>query len=498
MNRSRRSNARLRLMTIFGFLAITVVGVATSSFVSLKLIANEQRILQVAFKNSQDALSIRANENRARGKLFQIMLLTEQSAIDEHYREIQEGDSNTKATINRMYERNSEDVKLVGLLDTLNEEFSALSEVRDSRIIPALRVGDKQLALSIAIGEQADRILNIRNASTELADLAQSRVEQATQSSQSLISRSTIIFLIITVIAVAVGVVGFFFLDKALQRVTRGLKQSVNTLGSSSNEMSASSSQVAASVAEMASAVSETTTTVEEVRQTANMANERAKAVSNRSRQAEESATRGADGVEKMRVEIQRIEEKMASVGNSISDLSERSQSIGSIITTVDNIAEQSNLLAVNASIEAAKAGEHGRGFAVVAQEVRNLAEQSREATRQVRQILNEIQRGVGKVGMETEQGSRAVQVGIACSKDATDAIASLLTHVSESAQAAIQIAASSQQQLAGMDQIVEAVQNINESGEQNIEAMRQVEELARELSNLGDNLNKLLDDYGI
>src|SRR4028119_1286641 len=107
---------------------------------------------------------------------------------------------------------------------------------------------------------------------------------------------------------------------------------------------------------------------------------------------------------------MQRIREQMEAIGESMMRLSEQSQAIGAIIATVDDLAQQSNLLAVNAAIEAAKAGEQGKGFAVVAQEVKSLADQSKQATTQVRTILNDIQKATGAAVMATEQGSKAVE----------------------------------------------------------------------------------------
>src|SRR5581483_4850456 len=85
---------------------------------------------------------------------------------------------------------------------------------------------------------------------------------------------------------------------------------------------------------------------------------------------------------------------------------------VGDIIATVEDLAQQSNLLSVNAAIEAAKAGENGRGFAVVAQEVKSLSEQSRQATTQVRTILSDIQKAAAAAVMATEQGTKAVESG--------------------------------------------------------------------------------------
>src|SRR5207302_9134131 len=122
----------------------------------------------------------------------------------------------------------------------------------------------------------------------------------------------------------------------------------------------------------------------------------------------------------------QHIQSQMESIAESIVRLSEQSQSIGEIISTVNDLAEQSNLLAVNAAIEAAKAGEQGKGFTVVAHEVKSLAEQSKQATSQVRAILSDIQRATNGAAMAVEQGAKAVEEGVRQSAEAGRSIAQL------------------------------------------------------------------------
>src|SRR6202040_2836592 len=112
--------------------------------------------------------------------------------------------------------------------------------------------------------------------------------------------------------------------------------------------------------------------------------------------------------------------------------LSEQSQTIGQIIAPVEDLAAQSNLLAVNAAIEAAKAGEYGRGFGVVAQEVKSLAEQSRQATNQVRTILSDIQKATTTAVLATEQGTKAVEVGARQTEVAGESIQALTASVGD------------------------------------------------------------------
>ena len=156
-------------------------------------------------------------------------------------------------------------------------------------------------------------------------------------------------------------------------------------------------------------------------------------------------------------------------------------------------VADDELKLAVNAAIEATRAGEYGKGFAVVAQEVRSLAEQSREATKQVRTILMEVQKATSAAVIATEQGTKAVAAGLKQATDAGESIGGLTGSVGEAAQAAIQIAASSQQQLVGMDQIAAAITNIRQATTQNMAGTRQLEASAQNLQELGGRLKTLV-----
>jgi methyl-accepting chemotaxis protein len=195
---------------------------------------------------------------------------------------------------------------------------------------------------------------------------------------------------------------------------------------------------------------------------------------------------------------MKRIQTQMESIAESVVKLSEQSQAIGEIIATVNDLADQSNLLAVNAAIEAAKAGEHGRGFAVVAQEVKNLAEQSKQATTQVRGILGDIQKATSAAVLATEQGDKAVEAGVKQSTEAGEAIRLLADGITESARTATQIAASSQQQLVGTDQVAMAMENIKEASLQNIAGTKQVEAAAQNLHELGQRLKRLVEQYTV
>ncbi len=283
-----------------------------------------------------------------------------------------------------------------------------------------------------------------------------------------------------------------------LKAQTRDIMGAINVLASSSNQIATTTAQLASGSEETAVAVTETTTTVEEVKQTATVSSQKAKHVVTLAQNAVQVSQTGAKSVNETIEGINKLKEQMEYIAETIVKLSEHNQAIGEIITAVDDLAEQSNLLAVNAAIEAAKAGEHGKGFVVVAQEIKSHAEQSKQATKQVRTILNDIQKASSAAVMATEKGSKAVDATVKQSSGTGDAIRELSRSIAEAAQAVTQIAASSQQELVGMDQVALAMTNIKQATAQNAASTKQVETTVRNLQELGRKLKTLVEYYKI
>ncbi len=259
-----------------------------------------------------------------------------------------------------------------------------------------------------------------------------------------------------------------------------------NTVASSVSVISAAATQLATSASETSSSVNEITTTMEEMREGIHLSNEKAKHVAESSEKATQDSEQAKKDTETALNGINRINEDMDYVAEEIVKLSEQTQSIGEIISAVSDLADQSNLLSVNASIESAKAGEQGKGFAVVAMEMKSLADQSKEATDQVRSILNEIQKATSTAVMATERGRKTVAEGVVLSVKAGKSFETLAHSVIESAQASTQIAASSQQQLAGIDQLVLAMQSIKDASIQDMDGAKQLETTTKDLNDMG------------
>lgn len=283
-----------------------------------------------------------------------------------------------------------------------------------------------------------------------------------------------------------------------IRELAKEVRGGVEVLASAASEIVAATSEISSSAAESAAAVNETTATVSEANQAAQLSAQKAGYVSEAAQKTDQIAQSGKKSMADLIEGMSQIRSQIDSIADSVLRLSEHSQVIGEINDAVNDLAEQSNLLAVNAAIEAARAGEQGKGFAVVAQEIRNLAEQSKQATGRIKGILSDIQKAMNAAVLATEQGTKSVEAGVKQSAVAGDSIRALADSIAESAQAAMQILASTQQQLVGMDQIVSAMENIKQASSQNVTAAQQTETAAHDLHGVGARLKQLAESYKV
>jgi methyl-accepting chemotaxis protein len=240
-----------------------------------------------------------------------------------------------------------------------------------------------------------------------------------------------------------------FIIMRVYRGVVVGLVEKTSGMQASTAQLASTAKEAAASAAQQSAMVAEVSTTLQEIQATSAASAESARTVLNDTTEALRVSREGRDAV----AEALRIMELISQVA--------------SIVDTVSELAEKSNLLAVNASIEAAKAGEHGRGFAVVASEVRSLAEQSKTATRQINEAIK-----------RTEQGRRAV--------DVASEVINRLSHVlDETTDKAKGITSATQQQAAGIQQISDAMTSIAQGAQEAAAAGRQIEGAVHALEEL-------------
>jgi len=300
--------------------------------------------------------------------------------------------------------------------------------------------------------------------------------------------------------------------DTELSDLAGALNTMVESLGRLSGEVRGASSELASATSqiltvvrrhssattEQAASISQTTVTVDEVRASAEQSATRAREVAASATRAVEVADDGTSAVDDIVSGMALIRSRVEAIAAQIASLSDRTAQIDAITNSVSDIADQSNMLALNATIEAAKAGEQGRGFAVVANEVRNLAEQSKAATAQVREILAEIERATASAVEATQEGTRATDLGVQRARRAGEAIGELSGVVRETAAAAEAIAAAAREQSVGMDEITRAMSGVSVATGDIAGGADQTEQAAAGLSALSDHLEQLTGRFRV
>ncbi len=291
---------------------------------------------------------------------------------------------------------------------------------------------------------------------------------------------------------------GLNHMVESLQGITAQVQQASANIAAAATEILAATTQQASSATEQSSAVSQTSTTLDEIMTIAHQTAQQAEQVAQESQAAIVLAQRGMHSVEANITSMEQIRQRVESIAQTILSLAEQTQAIGNITTTVSELADQSNMLALNAAIEAARAGEQGKSFAVVAQNVRDLAERSKAATVQVREILSEIQQAANAAVLVTEEGSKGVDVGVHQANEVGQMIHQIVTEVENESQANTQMAAAAHQQSTGIEQIGQAVNAIRQATHQTIASTRQAERAAQDLNNLAQSLQETIAIYHV
>jgi methyl-accepting chemotaxis protein len=276
------------------------------------------------------------------------------------------------------------------------------------------------------------------------------------------------------------------------------MQDAAQALAHASAEILTSATQQGGAATRQAASVSETGATVAELRQAFSQASERAQSVIDLAKASEESTHTGRAAVQESVAGMEVIRDHVTTISKAILSLVERTNQIGTMIKTVNELTEQSNVLAVNAAIEAARAGEHGRGFAVVAREVRNLAERSKDSTAQIATILKDIEKASSETFGVIEEGMRKAKLGLEVATRAGQSIAQLGDAISDSSTAAKQIAASTRQQAVGVDQIWQAMREIDRTVNDGAQGIRQLEAASKNMKELSDQMTTLVSRYDV
>lgn len=321
----------------------------------------------------------------------------------------------------------------------------------------------------------------------EFAVWEQKLLDDGRNASSAAASSAATMVIVIAGLVVLLAVATAVFLTKTL---SRQIGSAVQDIQSSSAELQTTATQQATGAREQATAMSEITTTISELLATSRQIAESAQRVSQISAETGNAAVTGDKVVQSAHESVAGIKKQVDLIVNHMLDLGRKSQQIGGIVDIINELTEQTNILAINATIEAAGAGESGKRFAVVADEIRKLADRVGGSTKDIRTLIDEIRAAVNSTVMATEGGTKAVDAGTREFSEVANALNQIGALVGTTVEAAREIELSTKQQTTAVEQVNVAVSNVAQvsreaevSTVQSLKTASQLAELSRNLS---------------
>jgi methyl-accepting chemotaxis protein len=286
-----------------------------------------------------------------------------------------------------------------------------------------------------------------------------------------------------------VGLVGWFITTS----LGRQISTAVGHVQSSAAELQAAANQQSAGIKEQATSMSEITTTISELLATARQIAESAQRVSQIADQTASSAETGDGTVGIAHDSIGAIRRQVDMIVNHMLALGKKSQEIGAVLDIVSELAEQTNILSINATIEAAGAGEAGRRFAIVADEIRKLADRVADSAKEIRTLIDDVRSSVNTTVMATETGSKAVDAGSQQFGEVAVAFKAIAQLVATTTEAAREIELSTKQQSTAVEQVNLAISNVAQAARESEASTGQTLQTATQLADLSQELLRLV-----
>ena len=287
-------------------------------------------------------------------------------------------------------------------------------------------------------------------------------------------------------------------LGESLNNVIDEVNEAVQATASASSQISSSTEEMAAGAQEQSAQTTEVASAVEQMTTTILQTSQNSSSAVDKAKKAGTIAVDGGTVVNQTIDGMNKIAKIVIEAAGTVRELGKSSDQIGEIIQVIDDIADQTNLLALNAAIEAARAGEQGRGFAVVADEVRKLAERTTKATKEIAVMIKQIQKDTQGAVESIELGTQEVESGKQLAGQAGDSLMQIIKATDEVQNEISQVATASEEQSSAAEQISKSIEGISSVTQQSAAGTQQIARAAEDLNRLTDNLQNLIAQFKV
>ncbi len=540
MNWFKNLKIGARLGFGFGVVLVMLVVMAMVGIVSLKKmgtkLSNIATISQPALKNAEDALMA---VTAIGSSIKTIAMLDDRKAQEAEIQNIESARARYKEAMTKLVDLDKTE-KGKEIISRAKEAIATAKE-SNNKVINLSLAGKKNEAINLIISESQPLTKKVEQAFAELFKYEEAFGVKANNEARSINSSANLYLVIIGCIALMAGAVISWFvtrnlvirlgrLSKAMEVIASGdiskkvrifandelgavgvsinsMLDSLNAMiasiqsaslkiASASHQIQSSSEQMATGAEEVAAQTGTVATAGEEMAATATEIAGNCLAAADGANQASSTASNGAAVVQETISVMNRIANRVRETAQTVENLGARGDQIGEIIATIEDIADQTNLLALNAAIEAARAGEQGRGFAVVADEVRALAERTTTATKEIGAMIKAIQRDTGEAVSSMNKGVDEVEQGTREASRSGEALEGILTQIGSLSMQIGQIATAAEQQTATTSEISNNIHQITDVVHQTAQGTQESAAAATQLEGLAEELQRLVGRF--
>lgn len=473
----------IRLVTSFRlFIGLMLGLIAFGIYNMINLSDLTGKLYRHPFSVSTSVLRIEGNIIRMHRSMKDVALARSEEEIHAAHARVDGYEEEVKEDFLIIHERFLGSKKLVKEAERAFLNWRAIRE----EVIALMLKGEKQKAADITKGKGAAHIDHLMDDMRGLKDFAFNKadafISQAMETKERTLFTSYLFGGLILLIGWSLG-----------RGLSRSMEEVVGVVSSSSAEMATTLNQQERIISQQSASAHETNTTMEELRASSRQTAEQAEDSSILSKKVLELSEEGLDQVEEMLSAMAETKEKVGAIAHQIVRLSEQTSQIGNITGLVTDFAAETKMLAMNAAVEAVRAGEHGKGFSVLSVEIRKLAGESKRSADKISQLVEEIQKATNATVMVTEEGTKKVSASMVMASSTAETFQEVADSIGGATESVQQIALNAQQQAVAVNQVVEAMGALSDGAKEASDGMGQVKVGIASLNDAAQKLKSMV-----